>query len=56
MQVPQRARNDALIKLRKFLETNLNAVEAFLRKENEDAEEVIDELRRILRKDGEDQV
>jgi hypothetical protein len=57
IQVPTRARNDALIKLRSFLGTNLGKVEAALKAEGEEeAEEVIVELRRLLRKDSGDQV
>ena len=42
LRVPTRARNDALIKLRSFLETNLGKVEAALKDEGEEeAEEVI---------------
>lgn len=55
--MPTRARNDALIKLRSFLEANLGKVEAALKDDGEDeAEEVIAELRRILHKDSGDQV
>ncbi len=55
--MPTRARNDALIKLRSFLGTNLGKVEAALKADGEEeAEEVIVELRRLLHKDSGDQV
>jgi len=48
-------RNDALIKLRSFLEANLAGVEAHLRAQGDDSEEseeVVLELRRILHKEA----
>jgi hypothetical protein len=49
-QVPQRVRNDSLIKLRTFLEANLASVEVHLRSQSEDdeGEDVAQQLRRLL--------
>ena len=59
-QVPARVRNDALIKLRSFLEANLAGVEARLRARGDDGEDgdnegedVVQELRDILDKEPE---
>jgi hypothetical protein len=53
-QVPARARNDALIKLRAFLEANLAGVEAHLRAASDDGDEGDDialALRSLLAKE-----
>ncbi|ELR25191.1 GTPase-activator protein for Ras family GTPase [Acanthamoeba castellanii str. Neff] len=53
LTVPARVRNDALIKLRAFLEANLAGVEARLRDQGDDDEgdDVVQELRDILDKE-----
>jgi hypothetical protein len=58
-QVPLRVRNDALIRLRKFLATHFHAIETYLRDDDEGGDDIISDLRQLLRKDlspGKEQV